>query len=319
MRFSQLGSILGTVLFALSAEGEPSSLTGQIGSTLVVPIGDEAFGESAAGFAGSATADDPQRGQIVYSISGARLAAPVDLVTQATFLVPVSPNSRLFDDPVNARLYRGKVVSLVRIPANQGLTPGDDYELRARIVRGASVAALTYSAALTLSGSRARHASPTASWDALASWLPAKSAPASPTGVDLSLAVPRPALQLHWTWSGGPEINGAPPMLDEGGNKILGIELVVHYPPRLIDVVRAAAPPGRELAIWSQDDGNGELAIQAVSRDGMSLDHLEVIFELEGNRPLDPDLLRFFGPDHSGKWHCPGSWMLSDSSRTPLA
>jgi hypothetical protein len=286
---SYLGIILGTVLLALSGQTGPVSLTAEIGSTLVVPIGDEAFGHSGAGFAGSATMADPQRGQIVYSLSGGRLTMPVDLVTQATFLVPVSPSSPLFDDPVNARLYRGKVVSLVRIPANRGLAPGEEYQLRARVVRGESVTPLEYSASLMLNApSPGRRPAPSAAWDFLSSWLPAKAAPTSAAGFDLSLAVPRPALQLQWSWSGGPEIRGTPPELDDGGNKILGVELVVHYPPRVIDVVRVVAPAGRELAIWSQDDGNGELAIQAVSRDGLSLDHLEVAFDLDGARPLDP-------------------------------
>ncbi len=289
MGTSHLGTILGTVLLALSGQTGPVSLTGEIGSSLVVPLGDEAFAHSAAGFAGSATKDDPQRGEIVYSLWGSGLAAPVDLVTQATFLVPVSPNSPLFDDPVNSRLYRGKIVSLVRIPTHRGLAPGAEYQLRARVVRGASVTPLEYSASILLTApSQGRRGAPSAAWDFLSSWLPAKTATSAAAGFDLSLAVPRPALQLHWTWSGGPEIRGTPPELDDGANKILGVQLVVHYPSRVIHMVRVVAPPGRELAIWSQDKGNGELAIQAVSRDGLSLDHLEVVFDLDGARPLDP-------------------------------
>lgn len=31
-------------------------------------------------------------------------------------------------------------------------------------------------------------------------------------------------------------------------------------------------------------------------------------------RPVgSPDLIRFFGPGHSGKWLCPGSWMFAAS------
>jgi hypothetical protein len=286
---SYLGTILGIVLLALSGQTGPVSLTAEIGSTLVVPIGDEAFEHGAAGFGGSATTADPQRGEIVYSLSGGRLTAPVDLLTQATFLVPVSPSSPLFDDPVNARLYRGKVVSLVRVPTNRGLGAGEEYQLRARVVRGASVTPLGYAASLTLSAPKSGpRAAPWAAWDFVSSWLPAKATPTSAAGFDLSLAVPRPTLQLQWSWSGGPEVRGTPPELDDGANKILGVDLVVYYPRRMIRVVRVLAPPGRDLAIWSQDKGNGELAIQAVSRDGFSLDHLEVAFDLDGARPLDP-------------------------------
>ena len=289
MRAAQLGRILGIVLFAVSAQAGPVSLTAEIGSTLVVPIGDEASAQNAAGYAGSATGPDPQRGEIVYSISGGQLRAPVDLITQATFLAPVSPKSSLFDDPVSARLYRGKVVSLVRVPTNRGLSAGDGYELHARVVRGTSVTPLEYSASLSLSmASPGQRANISAPWDFILSWLPAKASTRSPAGFDLSLSVPRPALQLQWSWSGGPEIRGTPPELDDGANKILGVQLVVHYPRRLIRVARVFPPVGRELAIWSQDDHTGELAIQAVSRDGLSLDHLEVAFDLDGDRPLDP-------------------------------
>jgi hypothetical protein len=280
-----LALALAIVLSSSAAHADTVPLSAEIGSTLVVPIGDEA---GAVGFGGSATAADPQRGQIVYSLSGGRLGASVDLVTQATMLVPVSASAPLFDDPAQARLQRGKIVSLVRIPANAGLAPGEEYLLRARLVRGASVTPLSYSASVVVSApTRGQRAAPSASWNLLSSWLPSAPA-ATAAGVDLSLAIPRPTLVLHWTWSGGPEIRGDPPELDDGANKILGVQLVLHYPPRVIRIARVLAPSGRELAIWSQDDHNGELSIQAVSRDGLSLDQLEVAFDLVGARPLDP-------------------------------
>jgi hypothetical protein len=257
---------------------------------VLVPLDDETFDAAgaSAGFGGSATGEDLQRGTIVYSVQRPGSTAAVDLLTQATFAVPVSRKSAYFDDPVNARLSGGRLVSLVRVPTNAGLAPGIDYALHARLVAADKVVPLPFNGSLTLLAPDARGASPIHAWNTLTSWLPSKLEPRAPAGVDLSLSVPRPALQLAWNWSGGPEIRGNPPALDDGANKILGVDLRVHYPKHLIRVLRAVAPAGRELVIWSQDDRAGELAIQAVSRDGQSVNHVEVVFELVGSEALDP-------------------------------
>ena len=140
---------------------------------------------------------------------------------------------------------------------------------------GATVTPLSLSGSVTLLPPDADPKRSAARRAEIASWVPAET-------------IPRPALLLEWTWSGGPELDGNPPVFDDGANKLLGVEIAVRYPARAIEIVRVVAPQGRELAIWSQDDGNGQLAIQAVSRDGMSVNHLEVVFALRGATPLDP-------------------------------
>jgi len=282
-----LWSVLLATSLALSPDlAHALDLVGRVGSTLVIPLGedsDSSLGVEAPGFGGTANGPDVQRGSIVFSVRGGGLTAPVDLVTEATIVLPGSAKSAAFDDPTTARLSRGTVASIVRIPADPSLVPGRDYSLGARLVRGTSVSPIALDATLTLVAPRRALVR-----EALSAWLPSRDDPRSVTGVDASLAIPRPAIQLEWTWSGGPELIGPPAKLRDGANKILGVELLVHYPRKLIDVAKVAAPQGRELAIWFQDDGAGELAIQAVSRDGMSVDHLEVLFDLLGTTPLDP-------------------------------
>jgi len=276
----------GFLALAGARVGAAVDLVGRVGSTLVIPLGEDSssrLGVDAPGFGGTATGPDLQRGSIVFAVSGKGLVEPIDLVTEATIMLPGSARSAAFDDATTARLSRGTVASIVRIPADPALVPGRDYRVNARLVRGQAISPVELEATLTLVPPRRLLVR-----EALSTWLPSRDDPSSTTGVDASLAVPRPAIQLEWSWSGGPELVGPPAKLHDGVNKILGVELLVHYPRKLIDVAKVAAPQGRELAIWFQDDGAGELAIQAVSRDGMSVDHLEVLFDLLGTTPLDP-------------------------------
>lgn len=265
---------------ALAGGARALALTGEIGGTIMIPLGDEAFagvegGIEATGFGGASPANDIQRGKLVYSLTAPGQTTGVELVTEATFPIQVSPKAALFDDPVEARFYRGKIVSLVRVPSNANLTAGVPYTLRGQLVRAGVVTPLSLSGSLTLLQPDTSPGRAAAKRAEIATWLPAET-------------IPRPALQLEWAWSGGPELDGNPPKFDDGANKLLGVDLELRYPARVIEIVRVAAPQGRELAIWSQDDGNGTLAIQAVSRDGMSVNHLEVVFALRGATPLDP-------------------------------
>lgn len=121
--------LLSMWIGVLALRADALTLAAEIGGTIMVPLGDEDFagiegGIDAAGFGGLAPASDVQRGKLVYLLTAPGQASGIELVTEATFPIQASRKAALFDDPIEARYHRGKIVSLVRIPTNANLSAG---------------------------------------------------------------------------------------------------------------------------------------------------------------------------------------------------
>lgn len=288
-RVSKLSCVALVAATALACQGRLLPMTAQVGSTVLIPLGDPDVADLAYG--GTAVGTDYQRGTLVFRLTdgygGSVImdgGSPVELTTRLTTVVTPSP--RAAGGGGLGTTGRAQVVAIVDIPAS---VQPDRYGLQVvrKTEQSTEVVLPTDTFRSELEILPASIESPPSSGNYVAgqstpfegwggtSWLTASQS-------DLDQTIPRPAIHLFLDRS-----CDAPPCSTT--RRFSTAEFELTYPSGTIDVADAVAPAGDRTTVWLDDNGTGTVKVGLADPNG-DLSAVDLVFTLDDGSTAILDL-----------------------------